>query len=157
MEVDAVFDQLAHGAAHFFRAGDDDAEIEALVRNMRRRRVAEAADRGDFRTRRQIARAGEAPFVDEALGDDVEPRLGGRRAAPGGEAGVEHELRHLHGDEHVLFQLHHLDGIDAGRVVPGQMQMRVDQAGHQRCAHAVDDRVAAVRRRSPSRRATSRA
>ena len=27
----------------------------------------EAADRGDLRTRRQVARAGEAPFVDEAL------------------------------------------------------------------------------------------
>ena len=80
------------------------------------------------------------------LGDDVEPRLGGRRAAPGGEAGVEHELRHLHGDEHVLFQLHHLDRVDAGRVVPGQMQVRVDQARHQRRAHAVDHRRAAVRR-----------
>ena len=115
--------------------------------------VAQAADRGDLRTCRQIARAGEAPFVDEALGDHVEPRFGGRRAAPRREAGVEHELRHLHGDEHVLFQLHHLDGIDAGRVVPGQMQMRVDQAGHKRCAHAVDHRAAAVR---PRRRAEPR-
>ena len=107
-------------------------------------RIAEPADGGDLRTGREIARAGEAALVDEALGDDVEPRLGGGRAAAGGEAGVEHELGHLHGDQHVLFELHHLDRVDAGRVVPGQMQMRVDHAGHQRRAHAVDHRRAAV-------------
>ena len=63
--IDAVFDELAHRAAHFLGPRDDDAEVEALVRDVRRRRVAEPADRGDLRTRREIARAGEAPFVDE--------------------------------------------------------------------------------------------
>ena len=42
IEVDAVFDELTHRAAHFFGPGDDDAEIEALVRNVRRRRIARA-------------------------------------------------------------------------------------------------------------------
>ena len=64
--VDAVFDELADGAAHFFRAGDDDAKVKALVRNVRRRRVPEAADGRDLRARRQIARPGKAPFIDEA-------------------------------------------------------------------------------------------
>ena len=35
-----------------------------------------------------------------------------------GEAGIEHQLGHLHGDQHVLFQLHHLDRVDARRIVP---------------------------------------
>ena len=90
--VDAVFDQRAHRAAHFLRAGDDDAEIEPFVRNVRRRGVAEAADGGDLRPRRQIARAGDHAAVDGVAHDDVEARLGRRRAAPCGEAGVEHEL-----------------------------------------------------------------
>ena len=137
--------------------GDDDAEIEPFMRNVRRRGIAEAADGGDLRTGGEIARSGEAALVDEFLGDDVEPRLGGRRAAAGGEAGVEHQLGHLHGDQHVLLDLHHLDRVDAGRVVPGQMQMRVDHAGHQRRAHAVDDRRAASRTTPrTSRSATSR-
>ena len=62
---------------------------------------------------------------------------------PDGEAGVEHELRHLRGDERVLLGRHHLDGIDARRVVPGKMQMGVAEAGHQRRAHAVDHGLSA--------------
>ncbi len=82
MRVDAVFDQRAHGAAHLLRAADDDAEVEALVRNMRGRRVAEAADGGDLRPRRACsAGPGMRPGVDEIADDDVEPGLGRRRAA----------------------------------------------------------------------------
>ena len=80
---------------------------------------AEPADGCDFGPGRQIARPGEAPLVDELLGDNVEARFGGGCAAACGKSGVEHELRHLHGDEHVLFQFHHLNWIDAGCVIPG--------------------------------------
>ena len=51
------------------------------MRDVRGRAVAQPADRGDLRAGRQVARAGEAALVDEALADHVEPRLGGRRAA----------------------------------------------------------------------------
>src|ERR1700733_10927994 len=57
--VDAVFDELAHRTAHLFGSGDDDAEIEAFVRDMRWRGVAEPAYRRNFRTGRQIARTGK--------------------------------------------------------------------------------------------------
>ena len=137
--IDAVLDELADGATNFLRPRDDNAEIETFVRDMRRCRVAKSADGGDFWTSRKIARSGKASFIDEALGDDVKPRLGSGGAAPSRESGVEHQFRHLHGDEHVLLELHHLDGIDAWRVVPGQMQVRIDHARHQGRAHAVDD------------------
>ena len=81
IEVDAVLDQRAHRAAHLLGAGDDDAEIEPRMRDVRGRGIAEAADRGDLRAGGEIARPGEAAFVDEALGDHVEPRLGGGGAA----------------------------------------------------------------------------
>ena len=48
--IDAVFDQHADGAPHLLGPRDDDAEIEALMGNVRGRAVAEAADRGDLRT-----------------------------------------------------------------------------------------------------------
>ena len=154
IEVDAVFDELAHSTAHLFGSRDHNAKIEAFVRDMRRGGVAEATHRRNLRTRRQIARTGETSFIDETLGDNVEPRFGGCRATPGGEARIEHELRHLHGDQHMLFEFHHLDGIDAGGVVPGQMQMRIDQSGHEGRPHAVDDGVAmASARRCEPRRA----
>ncbi len=113
------------------------------MRNVRGRGIAEAADRRDLRTGGKVARPGEATLVDEALGDHVETRLRGGGAAASGEAGVDDELRHLHRDKHVLLDLHHVDGIDARRVVPGKMQMRVDHPRHQRGAHAVDDSRAA--------------
>ena len=64
--IDAVFDQRSHRAADFLGAGDDEAEIEPLVRDVRGRGVAEAADRGDLGTGREIARPREAALVDEA-------------------------------------------------------------------------------------------
>ena len=36
--IDAVFDELTNGAAHFLGPRHDDAEIEAFMRNVRRRR-----------------------------------------------------------------------------------------------------------------------
>jgi hypothetical protein len=48
--IDAVFDELTDGTAHFLRAGHDDPEVETLVRNVRRRRVAKATDGRDLRT-----------------------------------------------------------------------------------------------------------
>ena len=114
---------------------------------------SQAADGRDLRARRQIARPGKTPFIDEALGDDVEPRLGRCGAPPGRKAGVEHQLRHLHGDEHVLFQFHHLNRVDAWRVVPGQMQVGVDQPRHQGRSHAVNHgRAAALHRAVPAAR-----
>ena len=142
--IDAVFDQRAHCAPHLLGSGNDEAEIEALVRNVGGRGIAEAADGRDFGPCGAIARAWDHAAVDGVANDDVEARLGGRGAAARGEAGVEHELRHLRGDERVLFGRHHLDGIDARGVVPGEMKMRVAQAGHQRRAHAVDDRLPAA-------------
>ncbi len=123
------------------------------MRDVRRRGIAEPADGGDLRPGGEIARAGIAALVDEALRDHVETRLRRRGAAPGGEARVEHQLRHLHGDEHVLLRLHHLDRVDARSIVPGKMQVRVDHARHQRGAHAVDDRRAAHRAGTEARAA----
>ena len=60
MESTPYLMSMPHRAAHFLRPGHDDAEIEALMRNMRGRGIAEPADRGDLRTGREIARAGEA-------------------------------------------------------------------------------------------------
>ncbi len=151
--IDAVLDEQAHGPADLFRTRHDEAKIEAFVRNMRRRGIAEATDRGDLRARREIARPRETALVDELLGDDVEARLGRGSTPARGKAGIEHQLGHLHGDQHVLLDLHHLDGVDAWRIVPGQMQVGVDHARHQRRAHAVDDGRSAIGRR---RRAEAR-
>ena len=144
--VDPVFDQRANRSADLFGSGNNQAEIEAGMGDVRGRRVAQAADRGDLRPGRQITRPRKTPLVYEPLGDDVEPRFRRRSATPGSKARVEHQLRHLHGDEHVLLELHHLDGVDARRIVPREMQMRVDHAGHQSRAHAVDDRRSTVGR-----------
>ena len=80
--VDAIFDERAHRAAHFFRAGDDDAEIEPLMWNVRGRGIAEAADRRDLRPCRAIARARDHAGVDRVADDDIEARLGCRGTAP---------------------------------------------------------------------------
>src|SRR3546814_9347744 len=44
--VDAVLDELAHGAADLLGSRHDEAEVEAFVGDVRRCGVAEAADRG---------------------------------------------------------------------------------------------------------------
>ena len=129
--VDAIFDERAHRAADLFRAGDDDAEIEAFMWDVRGRGIAEAADRRDLRACRQIARTGNHAAVDRIADDDIEARLGCSGAATHREAGVEHELGHLRGDQRVLLRRHHLDRIDARGIVPGEMEVRVAQAGHQ--------------------------
>ena len=86
------------GAAHLLWTGDNDPEIKTLVRNVRRCRVAEATDRRDLRARRQITRSGKAPFIDKALGNDVEPRLRGGCAATGGIGYPVHMIS-LHGSD----------------------------------------------------------
>jgi hypothetical protein len=114
---------------------------------MRRGCVAEPADGGDFRPCREIARAGEASLVDEAFGDDIEPRLRCRGATPAGETTIEHQLGHFHRDQHMFFQLHHLNRINARRIVPGEMEMGIDHSRHERGPRAVDDGHAAIARR----------
>ncbi len=136
--VDPVLDQGANGAAHLLGAGHHDAEVETLVRDMRRGGIAQPAHGRDLRSGRGIAGARQAPGIDEIADHDVEPGLGGRRAAPGREAGIEHQLGHLGRDQDVLLRRHHLDRVDARGVVPRQMKMRIDHARHQGRAHAVD-------------------
>jgi hypothetical protein len=123
------------------------------VWDVRRGGVAEPADRGDFRPRGQIARAGNHAAVDRIAHDDVETELRRSRAPAHGEPGVEHELGHLRGHQRVLLGRHHLDRIDPRRIVPGEMQVRVAKAGHQRRAHAVDDRLPAASAGGKARRA----
>src|SRR5271166_3778947 len=55
--INAVFDKLAHGAPYFLGPRDDDAEIEALMRNVRGRRIAKTANRRNLRTGSEITRA----------------------------------------------------------------------------------------------------
>jgi len=37
----------------------------------------------------------------------------------------------FHGHQHMLFKFHHLNEINARRIVPAQMQMGIDQTWHQ--------------------------
>ena len=142
--VDAILDEHPHRAAHLFRSGDDEAEIETLMGDVRGRGIPQASDRRDFRSGREITRSRNHAAVDRVAHDDVETRLCCGRAAPRGESGVEHEFGHLRRDERVLLRRHHLNGVDARSVVPGKMEVRVAQARHQGRAHPVDDRLAAA-------------
>ena len=108
----------AHRAPNLLGTGDDDAEIEAFVRDVGGSGVAEAADSRDLRPCGQIARAGYHALIDGVADDDVEAGLGRGRAASRGEAGVQHELGHLRGDQRMLLGRHHLDRIDPRRIVP---------------------------------------
>src|SRR6476660_1275339 len=68
--------------------------------------------RGDLRTCRQVTRAGETPFVDEALGDHVEPRLGGRSTPPRCEFFRHRRFFGAHAGDLLAGEIE-LDGIDA--------------------------------------------
>ena len=58
--VDAILDEHPHRAAHLLRSGDDEAEIETLMGDVGGRGIAQASDRRDFRSGREITRARES-------------------------------------------------------------------------------------------------
>ena len=88
------------------------------MRNVTWRGIAQTTDRRDLGARRQVAWPGKTAFVDKAFGDNIETRFCSCGTPACSETRIEHELGHLHGDQHVFFQFHHLDRVDARRVVP---------------------------------------
>ena len=87
--------------------------------NVRGRGIAKAADRRNLRASRPVAWARDHARIDRIADDDIKARLGCRGATTHREAGVEHELGHLRGDQRVLLWRHHLDRVDTRGIVPG--------------------------------------
>src|SRR6185369_15574231 len=117
---------------------DVDAEAELGERQVRQRLVAERARNGDLLAGGEVARPRDLARVDRVAGDDVEARLGARRADARGPAGLEVLLRDLRAPEDVLLERHRLDAGERRRVVPREVRVRLAHARHERRAGAVD-------------------
>ena len=136
--VDALAAHLAGDTAEVVRPVADDLEALAVL-HVAEANVAEAAGDGHLGGRREHPRPRDLARLDRVPDHDVEPGLGGGRAAKAREPLVEQELRVAHGEEGVLLGGKGSHPFEAGGVGERRMGVGLDETRHQGRAAAVDD------------------
>ena len=144
-------EQAAHAANSVGPVGHPGEGRRLVVGQVEQVAVAEPARDGDLGAVGEEAGPRDAPGIDLALQDHVQARLGRRRRERAGVAAIEHGARVAHRDEHVLFdgQARQIQRAEVGQADVG---VRLDEAGHQRGAGAVDHCGPVGRGRGCSRR-----
>ncbi len=116
--INAPFHQNPNIAAHVFNARYHNAQVKAFMINMRQGCIPQAPDRSKLRPGGGIAWARHLAGPNGVTDYDIQTWLSCRRPAASGEACIEHDFGHIDAIEHMLFNRHHLNGIDPRRIVP---------------------------------------